>query len=258
MEVERKKMVYEIRKNINYIRIFGEEFIKNNKNKGKIIYNNKKYPFKDLFQVKKRMNNKLKIQVLLGKNCCNKSCMFKNCSSLIIFECNNKKYNIEDPVLEEINNFYSNLLLILANKNFKHNNNKNECNVVSDLFPFNTYLFDSIPNNNFQNNKIMDNDFNLNIKISAMNEIFSNCTSLISFPDISNWDTNDVIDMNKIFYNCRSLSSLPDISKWNTKNVIDMSNIFYNCSSLSLLPDISNGVLRMLKILVKCFIIVHL
>ena len=69
--------------------------------------------------------------------------------------------------------------------------------------------------------------------------IFYNCSSLISLPDISNWNTNNVIDMSYIFYNCSSLISLPDISKWNTNNVIDMSYIFYNCSSLESLPDIS-------------------
>ena len=46
--------------------------------------------------------------------------------------------------------------------------------------------------------------------------------------------------MSYIFYGCKSLKSLPDISKWDTKNVIDMSYMFYCCSSLKLLPDISN------------------
>ena len=55
-----------------------------------------------------------------------------------------------------------------------------------------------------------------------MNELFSNCSSLLSLPDISNWDTSDVISMSKIFYNCKSLSILPDISKWNLGNVINM------------------------------------
>ena len=42
-----------------------------------------------------------------------------------------------------------------------------------------------------------------------------------------------------MFYNCSSLNQLPDISKFNTKNVIDMSYMFYNCSSIKELPDIS-------------------
>ena len=45
--------------------------------------------------------------------------------------------------------------------------------------------------------------------------------------------------MSYMFYDCSSLQSLPDISKWDTKNVIDMSWMFYYCISLQSLPDIS-------------------
>ena len=53
--------------------------------------------------------------------------------------------------------------------------------------------------------------------------IFGECSSLLSLPDISKWNTINVTDMSYIFYNCSSLSSLPDISKWNTNNIADMS-----------------------------------
>ena len=49
------------------------------------------------------------------------------------------------------------------------------------------------------------------------------CSSLISLPDISKWNTEKVINMSFLFMGCISLKSLPDISKWNTKNVKDMS-----------------------------------
>ena len=42
-----------------------------------------------------------------------------------------------------------------------------------------------------------------------------------------------------MFYGCSSLISLPDLSEWNIKKVIDMSDIFYGCLSLILLIDIS-------------------
>ena len=69
--------------------------------------------------------------------------------------------------------------------------------------------------------------------------MFYNCSSLLSLPDISKWDTINITDMHKIFYNCSSLSSLPDISKWNTENVTNMSKMFYNCISLPNLHNIS-------------------
>ena len=49
--------------------------------------------------------------------------------------------------------------------------------------------------------------------------MFANCLSLSSLPDISKWNTSNVIDMSGMFTNCSSLLSLPDISKWNTINV---------------------------------------
>ena len=47
-----------------------------------------------------------------------------------------------------------------------------------------------------------------------------------------------------MFYNCSSLVSLPDISKWNTANVTYMGGMFSNCSSLKSLPDISKWKLN--------------
>ena len=54
-----------------------------------------------------------------------------------------------------------------------------------------------------------------------MSNIFCGCKSLLSLPDISKWNTNNVNDMMGMFNFCSSLSSLPDISKWNTNNVKD-------------------------------------
>ena len=59
-----------------------------------------------------------------------------------------------------------------------------------------------------------------------MNNMFTGCYSLISLPDISKWDTSNVLDMSYMFNECSLLVSLPDISKWNTSNVLDMCKIF--------------------------------
>ena len=59
-----------------------------------------------------------------------------------------------------------------------------------------------------------------------MSNMFSGCKSLVSLPDISNWDISKVTSLKGVFYGCKSLSLLDDISKWNTSNVIDMSSFF--------------------------------
>ena len=53
--------------------------------------------------------------------------------------------------------------------------------------------------------------------------IFSNCTSLISVPDLSKWNTNNIKDMFYLFSDCFTLPFLPDISKW--KNYEDKHKI---------------------------------
>ena len=45
-----------------------------------------------------------------------------------------------------------------------------------------------------------------------MEDLFSNCKSLLSLPDISKWNTNKVVNMKGLFSDCISLLSLPDIS----------------------------------------------
>ena len=69
--------------------------------------------------------------------------------------------------------------------------------------------------------------------------MFGDCYSLTSLPDISKWNTRNVIDMSSLFYNCRSLISLPRIEKWNFQNIDDISYMFYGCHSLISLPDIT-------------------
>ena len=105
--------------------------------------------------------------------------------------------------------------------------------------------------------KLLDYQYNYFSDISRM---CYNCLLLSSLPDISKWNTDNVIDMNSIFYNCSSLTSLPDISKWNTDNVTDMKNTFYFCSSLISLPDISkwntNNVTDMGNIFFLLFFII--
>ena len=89
-------------------------------------------------------------------------------------------------------------------------------------------------------------------EITDMSYMFYACVSLISLPDISKWNTNNVTNMKRIFSCCIKLSNLPDISNWNINNVIDMLGIFHNCKSLISLPDLSkwntNNIINMIGI----------
>ena len=58
----------------------------------------------------------------------------------------------------------------------------------------------------------------------------------------------DVTNMSSLFLRCESLLSLPDISKWNTNNIINIMSLFEGCLSFKSLSDISKGILLMLQI----------
>ena len=76
-------------------------------------------------------------------------------------------------------------------------------------------------------------------KMVDMSNMFNNCSSLFSLPDINKWDTTGVTNIESFFFNCSSLTILPDILNLNTSNVISLKAFFYNCSSLTVSPDIS-------------------
>ena len=62
-----------------------------------------------------------------------------------------------------------------------------------------------------------------------MNGMFAGCSSLISLPDLSKWNTEKVTYIHGMFYKCNSLISLPNLYKWNTNNVEDISEMLEGC-----------------------------
>ena len=77
-------------------------------------------------------------------------------------------------------------------------------------------------------------------KITDMSSMFYSCTSLVSLPDFSEWNTFRVNNMSKLFKGCSLLSFLPIELPWNTINVTNMEGMFSGCSSLRNFPDFSN------------------
>jgi len=79
-------------------------------------------------------------------------------------------------------------------------------------------------------------NFNSNNVIN-MSFMFSGCSSLSNI-NLSNFNSNNVINMSFMFSGCSSLSNI-NLSNFNTNNVNDMSYMFYECSSLKDI-DLSN------------------
>ena len=74
-------MIYKINNNEQKVKIFDVDFVNNNKDNCKIIYNHEEFELKDYFDVDKN-NEKLEIKLKGIKNITNASKMFYGCSNL--------------------------------------------------------------------------------------------------------------------------------------------------------------------------------
>ena len=160
------------------VKIFGELFVKKNKDNIKIIYNNKEYDLTEYFEVDSQENSlKIKITKIGGKLIKDLTHMFYDCRSLI---------SLTDDFI---------------------NGDISKVNEISYMF-YNCTSLISLP-------ETIKNLVTSNIKY--MTSLFDGCSSLKALLEgIKNWDTSNVWDMTLLFRNCHSLISLPDISGWNT------------------------------------------
>jgi surface protein len=194
-------MKYQIEKNFYGLRILGEEFTRNNRNKGKLIINNKKFELKSIISVNHFEHKK--IRMVLSKNIYNKSCMFKNCEALTSLSQINIYNYIED--LESMEN-------IIDTEDYTQSESDSYENSFEDF-----------------NNPTMYNNIRLISEISKEKEENLDFQMILLFNERLKKFENNYTTYKEMFYNCRSLKSLPDISLWNTNYIIDMSYMFYNC-----------------------------
>ena len=237
------KIVYISQYNEKKLKIFGKEFVKNNKDKCIIIYRNKRYKLSEYLEIDNKSDEKeIKVRIKGIKNISGMSHMFYNCKNLLMIVDktieNNSEINSESKDSSSESNNQTNF-----SDNFQ--NNFSDESDDSDNIYKGTKEISSIQNDNnsdyIQTNSIKDllSDIIIMKDVTSLNHMFYGCNSLKLLPDISKWNTSNVNNMNKMFNGCNSLISLPDISKWNTSNVNNMSGMFSGCNSLSSLPDIT-------------------
>ena len=209
------------------LRIFGNDFIKNNIYKCKIIYKDKEYGLCEYIDdIDNEYNNNDIITIKLKgyNNITNMSCIFNACKSLSSIP-DLSKWNTSK--INNMSNMFSGCKSISSLPDISKWNTLN-VNDMSYIFG-DCYSLTSLPDISKWNTS----------NVNDMAGIFGECKSLNSLPDISKWNTSNVNDMSWMFFHCEKLFSLPDISKWNTSNVKDMNHMFFGCKSLSLLPDLS-------------------
>ena len=225
---------YKLNENEKKIRIFGHNFVLNNKNNCSILYKNETYELTEYFDISnfEEIQDTIEIKLKGINNITNMSDMFNDCRNLI-----------------ELPDIYMWNTINVTNMSFLFKNCSSlltppeisgwETENVTDM----SYMFSgcssliSLPD---------ISKWNIS-NVTDIRAIFSNCFSLEYLPDLSNLNTMNVTKMSYLFSECWKISSLPDISKWNTINVEDMNSMFYECESLLFLPDIGKWNITNLK-----------
>jgi len=182
------------------VKIFGAEFVKNNKNICKIIYEDKEYELDEYFNIPNNIKDELKIKLSGINEITNMSFIFYECSSLL---------SIPDISKWNTNNVINMSYLFGKCENIEYlpdisNFNTSNVKYMHGLF-MECKSLKSLPD-------ISKWDTS---KVILMGGEFSNLSSLslLSNAELEEYgNTEKEYFRSGMFYNCISLTSLPDIS----------------------------------------------
>ena len=239
------------------IKLFGEDFVKNNKNILSLIINNKKSEL-----VEKTYVNEKYLEVILvqksvnyddeeNKYIKNLSFMFNFCNFdyITINEVKGRK-KIDLSEVSDISYIFGNCVELkeidvdffkdmhkIEKMEFLFSGCKKLTN-ISNIDHLNTSKISSMKRI-FNDCKMLEN---LNIStfetgnVKYFEEMFKNCSSLMRLPSISDWDMKKAKSLEGMFKGCSNLNSLPDISEWDLRNVKNMKEMFSGCKNLREFP----------------------
>ena len=214
------------------IRLFGEIFVKNNKNNCFLFINNKKKDLCEYYNCEKDNEEILIIKLIETKKIFDMSFMFCNCESLYFVPNFSNWYT--DDVTDMKYMFYECISL----KSIPDISKWNTCNVIDMKFMFfNCQNLLSLPDiSKWDTSKVTD-----------MSYMFFDCKLLKFMPNISKWDIGNLKNISFMFSNCESLTFSSDISNWNVEHVSEMQYMFSNCKNLLYLPDITKWNINNVK-----------
>ena len=273
------KLTYLIEKNnkSNKIRIFGKEFVENNKKICRIIYGGEINELSEFIDISNSNSKDYITIILIGienvktmrkmfldtslfkirissnliiNNITDLSHIFNNCSSLTylpdlsnwdtsnVTDMNSMFYKCEKlKILPDISKWNTSNTIDFSNIFYYCLSLKNLPDISKWDLSKALDISSMFEDNNLES--LPDISEWDTSKVKNMSSLFQNCKKLLSLPDISKWKTENVTNMQKMFFNCQEISSLPDISKWNTSNVTNMYFLFGKCFKLLSLPNIS-------------------
>ena len=199
----------------NRIKLFGEDFVKKNKDKCLITNKSNYYPLQEYFFIKKEEDDKeldiIYFNLIEYDIIYDKSFMFDSCAQLASLS------------TEEV---FGNVDIQLDKLLMKDNNNDYYNNIYSFQDSYSLSVSDNEKKSTLSNLNPLYNNYSFSSEIDVLSSIVKNKNSIstwsifpISFYDISNWNTSYVTNISYMFNGCLGLKSLPDISKWNTYRI---------------------------------------
>lgn len=234
---------YKITNATNKLRIFGAEFVKNNKDKVVLNFNGKEEE-KELteFYPGTISGSSIFVKLTEKESLTNMGFMFNDCTNL---------YSVPDFDQWDMYNVtnLSHLFTNCSNLEELPNIAKWDTTAVTDI----SYFFSGC----LKLLNLPDISEWKTGSVSFMNGLFAGCSKLNYIPDISRWDTSYVTYMSNMFEKCYDLQQMPDISRWKTSNVLDFSSMFKECTSLPSLPNFSkwdtSNCINMSSMFLNCF-----
>ena len=243
-------IIYKIPPDSSDIKLFGGDFVENNKGKCKIKINDTETELCTNYMIK-NSEKMLKVKLKLNTTITDMSLMFQGCSSLLSLE------GISQAQTENVSNMRgmfsgcSSLKSLEGISKWKTSNVTDmsfmfhECSSLSSLEGISKWQTGNVTNMSYMFYECTSLSSLEGISkwqtgnVTNMNGMFSGCSLLLNLDGISKWNTGNVTDMSYMFKGCFSLSSLDGISKWKTGSVINMNGMFRECSTLSSADTIS-------------------
>ena len=214
-------LIYVAKSRVNCI-IFGENFVKNNKDNIELIINGEKNMLVHYYELNEGEN---KITMIIKKNLTNLSRMFQSCETL--HNINDLKYLDIKHVKDFSYMFFgcSSLSDISSLKNW----NVSNINNFSYMFCGCSSLKDINPLQNWD----VSNGYNFAF-------MFGRCSSLFDIRPLKNWNVSNSKNFYRMFFRCPLLSDISPLYNWNVSKCNDFRGMFQGCSSLSEIKALDN------------------
>ena len=182
------------------IKILGEKYVKNNKNKVKICINNKKYKLKSFLNVQEIKSEKIKVIIIEYNEISNRSYMFSECNSLIY-------------ISQQDNDIIQN-----KNEDNKYIEEKDDFTEDANLYSISEKSYHSYHSYHTFYSEITYTDEGFEFLSRDLLQYYKQ--------NIAKNINNSIFDM--MFYKCDSLKTIPNLSIYNNNNLFSASHMFYN------------------------------